>query len=277
VLGGPGNGVFSGVANDIGFNGNGITLGGVQKVDAGSWTVSGVNTTVGTLTASAGTLVLSGQWANGTALVASGGTLIGTGLSSNLTVNAGGIFVPGGYGSVGSFTVSNNLSLSGATYVSLNKSLAQSNSVVTVLTTGATNAVAVSGSSLIVSNLGPALVAGDTFYLFSQAVTNGNLMTITGPAGVVFTNNLAVNGSISVVPSEATNPTNITATVSGNQLTLSWPADHTGWYLQSQTNTLGNGLGTNWVDVAGSSATNKVIIQVNPANAAVFYRMSLNP
>jgi hypothetical protein len=31
---------------------------------------------------------------------------------------------------------------------------------------------------------------------------------------------------------------------SGNQFQLSWPADHTGWCLQMQTNI----LGTNWGD-----------------------------
>jgi len=39
-----------------------------------------------------------------------------------------------------------------------------------------------------------------------------------------------------------TAPTNITAVVSGNTLTLSWPADHTGWRLQAQTNSLNHGF-----------------------------------
>ena len=40
----------------------------------------------------------------------------------------------------------------------------------------------------------------------------------------------------------ATNPTNITSTVSGNVLSLTWPADHIGWHLQVQTNSLTAGL-----------------------------------
>ncbi len=63
MLGGPGNGLFSGSAID-----NTVLLGGVTKVDSGTWTVSGINTTVGTLNANGGTLVLSGQWAGGTAV-----------------------------------------------------------------------------------------------------------------------------------------------------------------------------------------------------------------
>jgi hypothetical protein len=269
-LGGPGNGLFSGVASD-----NAQTLGSLTKVDGGTWTVSGASTTVGTLNANAGKLVLTGQWAGGPAVIASGGTLAGSGLVSNLTVNAGGNFVPGDYGMVGSFTVSNILTLSGATYVSLNKSLAQSNTVVNILTSGTTNVTATSGSTLIVSNLGPALVAGDRFQLFNQGVTNGNLIAITAPAGVLFTNNLAVDGSISVLPPNvATNPTNIVASVVGNQLILSWPTDHTGWHVQAQTNTLAVGLSTNWVTIPGTDASNGYTNTINTTNGAVFYRLT---
>ena len=68
-------------------------------------------------------------------------------------------------------------------------------------------------------------------------------------------------------------PTNLVTSVSGGHITLSWPADHTGWTLQAQTNSLSTGLGTNWVDVSGSSATNQVIQPIDPANPAVFYRL----
>src|ERR1035437_2767629 len=71
----------------------------------------------------------------------------------------------------------------------------------------------------------------------------------------------------------ATNPTNITSTVSGNVLTLSWPADHIGWRLQTQTNSLSTGLGSGWTDVAGSTTVNSFNVTINPANGTVFYRM----
>jgi len=120
------------------------------------------------------------------------------------------------------------------------------------------------------------LVAGDTFRLFSQAVTNGNLMTITGPAGVNFTNNLAVDGSISVLPPAfATNPTNITFSLVGNQLTIGWPADHQGWFLQTQTNSRTLGLSNNWLDVAGSQTSTQAVVTVNPADPTVFYRLRI--
>jgi len=70
-------------------------------------------------------------------------------------------------------------------------------------------------------------------------------------------------------------PTNITYTVSGSTLTLGWPESHTGWILQSQTNSLGVGLTSTWYDVAGSAGTNAVQFAVNPAAPTVFYRLRL--
>jgi hypothetical protein len=73
------------------------------------------------------------------------------------------------------------------------------------------------------------------------------------------------------------NPTNILASMSANLLTLSWPADHTGWTLQAQTNSLSKGLGTNWVNVGNSATTNQVIIPINSTNGSVFYRLFYSP
>jgi hypothetical protein len=63
-------------------------------------------------------------------------------------------------------------------------------------------------------------------------------------------------------PYTTDNPTNITAGVSSNTLTISWPADHTGWTLQAQTNSLSTGQ---WFDLPGSDGV----------NATVFYRLRM--
>ena len=39
-------------------------------------------------------------------------------------------------------------------------------------------------------------------------------------------------------------------------MTLTWPTDHTGWRLQSQTNSLNVGINTNWVEVPGEPDPN---------------------
>jgi hypothetical protein len=87
------------------------------------------------------------------------------------------------------------------------------------------------------------------------------------------TSSLGSNGTLGVIATVNTTPTNLVTQVSGNQLTLSWPADHIGWTLQVQTNVPGAGLGTNWVNVAGSSTTNQVVLPIDPADGAVFFRM----
>jgi hypothetical protein len=89
--------------------------------------------------------------------------------------------------------------------------------------------------------------------------------------------NLALNGFPVVIPVINANPTNIVFTVAGNQLTLGWPADHTGWTLQAQTNNLSAGLTTNWVNVTGSTLTNQITVPANPGNGSVFYRLFYQP
>jgi hypothetical protein len=84
-------------------------------------------------------------------------------------------------------------------------------------------------------------------------------------------NNLANNGTIAVV--SKTSPPLTTLAAGGNVLTLTWPADHTGWQLQVQTNNLAQGLGTNWVNVAGSTTTNQMAIPMSQNNGSVFYRL----
>jgi len=123
---------------------------------------------------------------------------------------------------------------------------------------------------------------GQTFTLFSGGNTAGtpsNFSSITGSPGTGLAWSFT-NGVLSVVSgvSYAGYPTNITASVSGNQLTLSWPATHLGWILQAQTNALTVGLTTptnTWFDVVGSGASNTNVININPANPTVFYRLRL--
>jgi hypothetical protein len=84
-----------------------------------------------------------------------------------------------------------------------------------------------------------------------------------------------VNGTIAVASTVTvnTNPAPITISVSGNTLTLSWPADHLGWHLQVQNSSATAGLGTNWVTIPGSDSVTSTNITINPTIASVFYRM----
>src|SRR6185312_4504593 len=129
------------------------------------------------------------------------------------------------------------------------------------------------GGALSVLNIGSPLQAGDKFQLFNAPDYSGtfaltNLPTLS--SGLAWSNSLAIDGSISVVSTVSLASTNITFAVSGDTLALSWPADHTGWRLQAQTN---SGLGTNWVDVAGSTSTNSMVLPMDGSAGNVFFRL----
>jgi autotransporter-associated beta strand protein len=240
--------VMSGVITDDG-NGYGLT-----KTGNGVLYLDGANSYTGATTNSAGTLAGSGTVA-GPAVVQSGAT-IGAG-------DAGAI--------PGTLTLNGGLTLNGDVAIRINKLLAQSNDLVSV-----TGSLANTGTGTItVTNVGPTLAVGDTFTIFSAAVTGGNTLTVTG-GGANWNNHLAVDGSIqvqSIISGVLSYPTNIGFTVSGNSLTITWPPDHLGWELAAQTNTLATGLGKNWVTNYGTAGVTSTNLTINPANAAVFYKL----
>jgi len=134
------------------------------------------------------------------------------------------------------------------------------------------------GGSLLLTNIGAnALAVGNKFTLFSAASRAGIFTSITWPAlapGLGWTNKLSLDGSIEVVQFVNTTPTNLAFSASNGLLSLTWPADHTGWRLQVQTNGLGQGLSTNWFDVSGSTTTNQITVPVTPSIPTLFYRLA---
>lgn len=253
---------FSGVISD-GGTGFGLT-----KTGSGVLALNNSETYTGPTTNSAGTLQINGSLAAASAVtVSSNATLSGTGtINGPVTIIPTGTLAPGA-AAIGTLTINNNLTSSGNVFARLNRSGFACDK--TVVTGALTNA---GTGTLTVTNLGAVLQVGDTFALFSKAVSNGVAMAVSG-AGVNWTNKLAVDGTIAVLSTVATNPTNISFSVSGNTLALTWPADHTGWTLQTQTNSLTKGLSTNWFNVPGSTAVNQTNIVMNPGNGSVFFRL----
>ena len=78
----------------------------------------------------------------------------------------------------------------------------------------------------------------------------------------------AASAQVSVRPVSTTPPA-YGVILNGGNLTLFWPADHTGWRLEAQTNS----LGTNWQPVFGSGTANLWQIPIDPANLGVFFRL----
>ena len=152
----------------------------------------------------------------------------------------------------------------------MNKTLSPAATNDTLIVSGAANY----GGTLTVNNLVGTLALGDQFKLVSASSYSGNFASVSGSpgTGLAYSFNPA-SGVLSVVTGIASYSTNITATVSGSILAISWPSTHLGWILQSQTNSLSTGLGTNWVDVPNTASVTSTNETINPANPTVFYRL----
>lgn len=174
----------------------GISQGnGLTKTGAGAVVLIGDEYYTGPTIVSAGRLEVDGQiYDSSDPITVSGGTLCGSGtLQGPVAIQAGATLSPGA-GGLGVLTINNDLTNNGNLFFAVDKTQTQSNGLVTVsgvLTNSGTG-------TLTVTNAGPALTVGDSFTLFSQAVSNGAAITVTG-GGAAWVNNLAVDGSIQVL------------------------------------------------------------------------------
>jgi autotransporter-associated beta strand protein len=261
--------------------------GSVVQNGTGTLALNAANTYTGNTTVTAGTLALvepGSVGASALIAVANGTTLDVTGradqtltlnsakslkgsgsVKGNLVAQSGSIFNPGDM--IGTMTVQGNITLNGLLVMELNRTNGQTADEL-VSTTGTITG----GGTLTVTNLGPALQAGDTFQLFNRPV--GGFVTVNLPSagpGLGWANNLANNGTLAVV---STASPSLLTQIAGGDLTLTWPADHAGWRLQVQTNSITEGLGTNWWDLSGSTITNRMVIPINASAGDIFYRLS---
>jgi hypothetical protein len=199
-------------------------------------------------------------------------------LRGSLNLGGNGVMAAGLTNRIGALTITNDATLAGNVFMELSRTNSS----------GGTNDQLIAktitlGGTLNVTNIGSALHVGDTFRLFRATSTlSGSFTTVNiaptdaNSMAYTFADNTAVDGSItvlSVTNAVNTTPTNITVTVNGNEISLSWPTDHIGWRLQAQTNSTSVGLTATWFDVAGSTTTNQIIMPIAPANGCVFYRM----
>jgi autotransporter-associated beta strand protein len=211
---------------------------------------------------------------NGILHVHSGQSVGGVGtIRGNVQADAGSVVAPGL--TTGVLTVTNGIVMNGAINMNLNRTLAPRASEI------AAPSIDVTGATITVTNLGPDLITGDSFQLFSVPVSGTpaavNLPTTFASGTYVWTNKLAIDGTVQVLsgatPPNPT-PTSLITVVSGSSLNFSWPADHTGWSLQTNAGSLINGT---WYTYPGSTTTNAISIPISVSTSNVFYRMQLTP
>ena len=250
---------------------NGANSIAIVKTGDQAQTLGGANTYTGGTTVSNGTLLVNGSIVSG-ATVRSGGTLGGNGtISGVVTVNAGGTLSAGA--SIGTLTLNSSPVLNGKVYSEVDRN---SGTPLADLINVSGNPIAYNGT-LVVTNTGAPLQAGDTFTLFSASGYSGGFTLVSQTPGQVITwntANLTVNGSISVA---TVAPVPITGVVNGGNLDLSWPLEAAGAQLQVQTNSLAVGISTNWSGVPGSTGVNALSVPIDPANPTVFLRLVYPP
>ena len=261
------NAATPGTTYSIGANSLSTTFAGTISNGFGADTISIVK--VGT-----GALLLNGNSTYTGPTTVSSGTLGGTGsITSPLTLTASGTLAPGASStSVGTFTVNSTANLQGAVILKLNQSgPTASNDEVVV-----TGALTASGT-LAVTSIGGTIANGTTFQLFNQPVSGFSSVTLPSGGGAYnWNNNLSVNGSITLASGGAVNtsPVSLSTSLSGKNLTLSWPANHLGWRLLVQTNALNVGINNNnWFTVVGSTGVTSVPVTIDPTAPTVFYRL----
>jgi autotransporter-associated beta strand protein len=275
---------FSGAIGET--SGNGATA--ITKVGAGKLTLSGTLSYTGTTTVKSGILALSGSAAlsstniavqSGASLdvSAAGGTLSlgaqtltgsGTVAGNVLGTGASSALSPGD--TTGALTINGWATNSGAITMQINVTNASMNSELIA------SRIDVNGATLTVTNLGPTITNGTKFTLFSPVPTGTLSATnlTTGSTNYVWKNDIAVDGSITLlgggIPADTTR-TNLSAAYSGGLLTLTWPTNHLGWYIQS--NSVGLDVTNSWFNVPNSQGTNQIVLTPDLTKGEVFYRM----
>jgi autotransporter-associated beta strand protein len=251
------------------------TAGGLTKIGSGRLVIQGSDAVyAGATVVSNGTLVVNSSLTGGGAVFLRGGALAGTGtVSGPVTVSANGT-LSAGDNAIGTLTINNAVSLAANAVCAMK---VNKDAVSRDLIQGMTSITF--GGVLSVTNLSGTLAVGDSFKLFDAAAYAGSFTSVTPAApgaGLLWdTTSLTVDGTLKIVAGSLVNlnPTNVLQGVTNGNLSLSWPADHTGWVLQAQTNAAGVGLTGNWVDVTGSSSTNQVVVPLHGDAGSVFYRL----
>ena len=121
---------------------------------------------------------------------------------------------------------------------------------------------------------GATLLGQSTTAPYTFTWTNVQMGIYSLTANVVYNgSSTATSAAVGIYVAPSTNQTSLAVSGASGALQLSWPADHTGWRLQVQTNSSAVGISTNWSTVLNSLTTNQIAVPETPTNGSVFYRL----
>jgi autotransporter-associated beta strand protein len=263
----------------LGNSGSLLVDGLAVVVLAGNNNVWGGGTTVGLsgnssyISSSTATLLVNGKLHGGALSVANLTTLGGSGTILD-PVTVDGTLAPGNSG-IGTLTVSNSVMFAsdGAAVMEINRTSAQNADLLS-----ANNIVF--GGTLTVNNIGGALQAGDTFHLFSGAIS-GTFAATNLPAlsstNLSWDASLLKSGTIKVAGNTAPTPTITSPSVSGTNFILQVVMSASGFnYVLQATPTLSTPV--TWTPIstnAGTGGTLNFTNAIIPGNPRQFFRISV--
>lgn len=261
---GPGTWTISGPADvprNVAVNAGALVIDANGSINAG-----GASSLLG-CTVAGGTLLVNGSMTLSPSVTANvnGGQLGGSGtIGGAVNIGAAGVLSPnaGFSTNTSALTINGLLTLGGNLNIAVNKSLVRSNDLVNVIGSSITN----TGTGIVtVTNVGPALVVGDTFNLFNQAVTNGAALSLNsvvrGGLGqyITWSNHLALDGGISVLAAAPLGTNAYLTSLAFNPTDSLTPNFATNGFLYYATNTAGTAT-TLTVTNASLTASNELIL-----------------
>jgi fibronectin-binding autotransporter adhesin len=194
VISGPGNLILTG-GGILALQGAN-TYAGATRINAGTISLNDTGSIADStnITITAGSSIDVSPRTDTALTLASGQTLQGNGsIFGMLAIGSGATVSPGtNFASIGMLTVTNSATLSGTAWMKIRAT----NSTGDLLF--ATNGITY-GGTLVVTNLSGTITNGQTFQLFSATNYTSTFSTLVLPSatGLTWTNNLAVNGTIS--------------------------------------------------------------------------------
>jgi hypothetical protein len=218
--------------------------------------------------------LFQGGYQGGTTLFDNFGTFRKSGLTGVTTLDSGIVFNNTGTldSQLGNISLQGTYTLANGTKMSFGLNGPTNNGQISL-----SGVASFAGSLSVNLNGSFSPTVGSAFNLLHYTSESGVLFTNTAlPALIAWQTNYNPTVFILSVGASSTNPapTNLTiTTLNGTNLELQWPADHTGWRIQGQTNAVAVGLTTNWVTIPGSGLTNQIILPIDKANGSVFFRM----